>query len=235
VLGDVHRGIDHGRRSGDVGRGLRAVGWERVAGQAVQVALAVLILLVLPSPLRAAMPDALAIGVAALAGAVLVARFVSRGRSRLLRTVADDLRAAVFARHAWPGVVLASMVVVSGHVATFLIAARAVGSTTSTWHLVPLAVLALLAMAVPLNIGGWGPREGIAAWAFAAAGLGADRGVAAATVYGVLVFAACLPGAAVLVLAALRRRTTIMHEPSPERGSVQDHERMMSAGSGARG
>ncbi len=234
VLGDVHRGIDHGRHTGDVGRGLRAVGWERAAGQSVQLALAVLVLVALPSPVRAAMPDALAIGVAGAVGAVLAVRFVSRRGSRLLHVAGADLRAALLTGHAWPGVVLASVVVVTGHVATFVIAARAVGSTASASHLVPLAMLALLAMAVPLNVGGWGPREGVAAWAFAAAGMGADRGVAAATVYGVLVFAACLPGAAVLLLAALRR-PMIMHAPSPGRGSVLDHDGMMPAGSGARG
>ena len=37
------------------------------------------------------------------------------------------------------------------------------------------------------------------AWAFAAAGLGASLGVATAVVYGVMVFVASLPGAAVLV------------------------------------
>ena len=45
-------------------------------------------------------------------------------------------------------------------------------------------MLVLLAMVVPLNVGGWGPREGVAAWAFAAAGWGAAQGVAAATAYG---------------------------------------------------
>ena len=36
VVGDVHRGVSHGRDVGDVGRGLRAVAWERSAGQVVQ-------------------------------------------------------------------------------------------------------------------------------------------------------------------------------------------------------
>src|SRR4051812_49404497 len=36
VVGDVHRGISHGRDVSDVGRGLRAVAWERFAGQVVQ-------------------------------------------------------------------------------------------------------------------------------------------------------------------------------------------------------
>ena len=56
VVGDVHRGISHGRDTSDVGRGLRAVAWERSAGQAVQVVLTVTVLLVAPSPVRAAMP-----------------------------------------------------------------------------------------------------------------------------------------------------------------------------------
>ena len=60
-------------------------------------------------------------------------------------------------------------------------------------------------MAVPMNIAGWGPREGVAAWAFGAAGLGAAQGVATAVVYGVMVLVASLPGAVVLVAAWLRR------------------------------
>src|ERR1700760_1496537 len=56
VVGDVHRGFSHGRDAGDVGRGLRAVAWERLAGQVVQVLLTVVFLLALPSPVHAAMP-----------------------------------------------------------------------------------------------------------------------------------------------------------------------------------
>jgi glycosyltransferase 2 family protein len=55
------------------------------------------------------------------------------------------------------------------------------------------------------NVGGWGPREGVTAWAFAVAGLGASVGVATAVVYGVMVFVASLPGAAVLLAAWVRR------------------------------
>ena len=51
VLGDVHRGLRHGRDTDDLGRGLRAVAWERSAGQAVQLVVALAVLL-LPSPAR---------------------------------------------------------------------------------------------------------------------------------------------------------------------------------------
>jgi glycosyltransferase 2 family protein len=58
------------------------------------------------------------------------------------------------------------------------------------------------------SIGGWGPREGAAAWVFGAAGLGAQLGVETAVVYGVLVLVSSLPGAAVLVVAWFREDST---------------------------
>ena len=93
----------------------------------------------------------------------------------------------------------ASTVAVAGHTVAFLVAARTVGSTASLGELLPLALLVLLAMGIPTNVAGWGPREGAAAWAFGAAGLGASQGVATAVVYGVMVFVASLPGALVLL------------------------------------
>ena len=69
--------------------------------------------------------------------------------------------------------------------------------------MVPIALIVMLAAALP-NVGGWGPREGVTAWVFGAAGLHAQQGVAAAVVYGVLVLGASLPGAAVLIVAWLR-------------------------------
>ena len=65
--------------------------------------------------------------------------------------------------------------------------------------MLPLALLVLLAMGVPANIAGWGPREGVAAWAFGVAGLSVAQGVSAAVVYGVMVLVASLPGAGVLI------------------------------------
>jgi uncharacterized membrane protein YbhN (UPF0104 family) len=209
VLGDVHRAVRHGRDAGDVGRGLRAVGWERCAGQVVQAAVALILLAALPSPVRSSMPVVVAAVAVGVLGAVLALRArPRRGASRwarALRAAGGDIRHGLLARRAWPGIVLASVMVVAGHAVTFLIAARTAGSTASPVRILPLAMLVLLVMALPTNIGGWGPREGAAAWLFGAAGLGTGLGVAAATVYGVMVLAASLPGAAVLVVAALRR------------------------------
>ena len=52
VLGDVHRAVTHGRRSGDVVLGLRAVAWERLCGQVIQAVVTVVVLLTLTSPVR---------------------------------------------------------------------------------------------------------------------------------------------------------------------------------------
>lgn len=111
VLGDVHRGIRHGREVGAAGRGIRAVAWERSAGQLVQVMVALPVLLVLPSPVRAYVP-ALATGVVAAAlGLVLVGRHLSRGRSlraRALRTAAADLRGGLLTARTLLGTALVS-------------------------------------------------------------------------------------------------------------------------------
>jgi uncharacterized membrane protein YbhN (UPF0104 family) len=203
VLGDVHRGVRHGRDVDDVGRGLRAVFWERAAGQAVQVALALLVLAALPSPMRSTLPLLLT-AVAAVGAIVLAVRVVLRRRpGPWLRRMRADVQAGLLAPRSWPGVFAASAVVVAAHTATFILAARTAGVDASVSRLVPLGLVALLAASVPANVGGWGPREGVAAWAFAAAGLGAAQGVAAATVYGVLVFAASLPGVGVLLAPRL--------------------------------
>ncbi|MEO7350425.1 MAG: lysylphosphatidylglycerol synthase transmembrane domain-containing protein [Marmoricola sp.] len=216
VLGDVERGVRHGRDAGDTVRGLRAVAWERLAGQVVQVALALFLLLLLPSSFRSSMPLVATAVVGCALAVVLLGRVVPQGvslRARVVRAARADLRGALLARQAWPGIVFASSVAVVGHTVTFLVAARTAGSTASLSELLPLALLVLLAMGLPANFAGWGPREGAAAWAFGAAGLGADQGVAAAVVYGVMVLVASLPGAVVLVAQWLRRER-VAQEPA---------------------
>ena len=207
VAGDVHRGVRHGREVDDVGRALRAVVWERGAGQVVQVVLAICVLMVLPSPVHASMPFVAGAALAIVLGVVLVGR-VRGGASRWARlrnAVVTDVRRGVLRRGALPAIVLASLLVAIGHVATFLIAARTAGATAPISRLLPLALVAVLATALP-NVGGWGPREGVTAWVFAAAGLGAALGAATAVTFGVLVLAASVPGALVLVAERLPRR-----------------------------
>jgi glycosyltransferase 2 family protein len=204
VVGDVHRGISHGRNVRDVSLALRAVAWERTAGQVVGAVVIVAVLVALPSPVRLSIPLVAVALVAAVIAVVLIGRArLGEGRSRLAqvrRAIAGDVRDALLTRRAWPAIALASVLVVIGHAVTFVIAARTAGTTAPISQLFPLALLAMLAMVLP-SVAGWGPREGATAWAFAAAGLGAEPGVATAVVYGVMVLVASLPGALVLVTA----------------------------------
>ena len=146
VLGDVQLGLEHGRDVGDVGRSLRAVGWERSAGQVVQMVLTAVVLLAMPSPVRSSAP----VIAAALAAVSLVAVVVSRmlprrGPSRWARTVrgaAADLRHGLGARRAWPGIAFAWAVVAAGHTTMFVIAAKTAGTTASPYDLAPGAARA---------------------------------------------------------------------------------------------
>jgi uncharacterized membrane protein YbhN (UPF0104 family) len=226
VLGDVHRAVRHGRQEGDVGRGVRAVVLERVAGQVVTIGVAVPVLLARPALIPARFHSAVTItGVvvvglaAALAAlAILVGRRGTRGCSAWRRASSaslGDLRRGLLARDAWPGVVALSVLTFAGHLALFLVAARTAGSTAPVTKLLPLMVLALLAMGLPVNVGGWGPREGVTALAFGAAGLGAAQGLTTAVVYGVLALVASLPGALVLLRPIVAARRTKLAVPGP--------------------
>lgn len=187
VLGDVDRAVQHGREAGALGRGLRSVVWDRVSGQVVQVALAVLAALLLPQPLRSLVLWC-GLGVAVVVAAVLL--LPAGIGPALLR----ELRRVPAAAGVWPRVVLLSALAAGGHVVVFLVAARAAGVDAPLTDLVPLALVVLVAAAVPLNVAGWGPREGAAAWAFAEAGLGSAAGVEVSVTFGVLALVATLPG-----------------------------------------
>jgi uncharacterized membrane protein YbhN (UPF0104 family) len=213
VLGDVHRAVQNGHDTGDVGRGVRAVVLERTGGQLAILAVGVGVLLTDPTLIGQVIGDlvppqaAIALGVLAVIAAVVVlatSSHLPRWREALARTMVD-IRRSLLSSRSWPAVVLLSVATLAGHLSLFIVAARSAGSTASVGQLLPLLVLALIAMGLPLNVGGWGPREGVAALAFAAAGLGATQGVTTAVVYGVLTLISALPGAAVLVLRRVQR------------------------------
>ncbi|MGN6428435.1 MAG: lysylphosphatidylglycerol synthase transmembrane domain-containing protein [Leifsonia sp.] len=210
VLGDVHRAVDHGR-GGARAAAARAVALERVTGQAVQLAIAAVVLLWAGAAFAGTLLPALATGLAALvltagAATLLAARASGRVRTALRREAAE-LRAGLGSVATVAQAVTASVVVCACHVATFAVAASAVGARATAPTMLALGVVVLLAASLPLNIGGWGPREGAAGWAFAVAGLGADAGVATATLFGVLALLSVAPGALVAAVApAVRRR-----------------------------
>lgn len=174
ILGDVHRAVRHGQATGALGRSVRAVWWERVTGQLVQLALAAVSVVVLMRD--AAVPWWLL----PLASVVVVA--VVAGR-----------------RPTWLPVVVASLLATAGYVLMVLVATSAAGVTAPLGSLIPVAVVMLAGSAIPTNVAGWGPREGAAAWAFSSIGVGVDQGVTVSVVYGVMTLVAALPGVAVLL------------------------------------
>jgi uncharacterized membrane protein YbhN (UPF0104 family) len=219
VLGDVHRAVGYGRQIGDVGRGVRVVAIERVTGQLaiIVVGLGVLV---------ASRPDLLGVLLPGRLGAVgwltaVVVAVAAVGTARVprvraaLRSVVADARSGALSRSTWPGLLALSVVALAGYLALFVVAARSAGAQASVRELLPLLVLGLLAMALPLNIGGWGPREGVMAVTFGAVGLGAAQGLTTAVVYGVLSLIACLPGAVVLLLPTLAARSRRLPAPAP--------------------
>lgn len=215
VLGDVHRAVSHGHQSGDLGRGVRAVMLERFAGQVVLVAVGVVAFLARP-----ALRFEVASGPVVITALVVLAVVCSLCLRipvvrRAVATFWWDARIGLFSRRTLPPVVITSVVTVVGHVSLFLLAARVAGSEAPVGTLLPLLVLALLVMALPINVGGWGPREAFLAVAFAATGLDAAQGLATSVIYGVFAMVASLPGVFVL----LRRR-----------GSAQDRQAFAERG-----
>jgi len=191
VVGDVHRAVAH--------RTVRSVVVERVLGQAVQVAAALLVLLVAwPAGIA---PSTSVLAAAAAGGILLLAVLV------LVLTERGWLDVEVV-----PAVLGLSALAAAGHATVFLVAAHAVGVDAADGTLVALAFVVLVAAAIPANVAGWGPREGAAAWVFALVGLGAATGAAVATAYGVLSLIATLPGVALLLV----RRGTSDEEPVRE-------------------
>ena len=211
VVGDVHRALCHGRYAGDLSRSVRAVVLERLAGQAVLALTAAALLFALPAALLG--PGLRAVGMSAGVVAVLAAGAavgLAAGRERrprwwrALRAAVADARTGLWSHRA--EVLALSAAALVGYVALFLAAARLAGVSAPLPQLVPLVVLALLAMSLPINVGGWGPREAVTALAFGAAGLGAEQGVTVSVVYGLLALVAALPGALVLLVRALQGR-----------------------------
>lgn len=183
VGGDVVRAW---RSREGAGRGWRgsagAVLSERASGTAVLLAAATLVL-VGPRPLA---------GVIA-AGAAVAAWAVARP---WLRVLSARERLAVWGH---------SAVALGALLALVVVAAQAVGTPGGPTVALSLGVALLAGMSVPVNLGGWGPREAAGALAAAAAGLPAGEGLALAAGYGLLAAVSVLPGVVVLVLSGSPR------------------------------
>lgn len=215
ILGDAHRAYDHGRRDDRLALAARAVVVERLAGQLVQALLTLAVLatvavLAPPSPVVWLSLGVAGVGLAAVAAAAAfpgVRRAIGR-ELRLLRPLLKRPRAVV-------EIVAASVVAVVALVGLFVVAGLAVGTGRAPTELAMIALIVLGAAAIPVNVGGWGPREAAGAAAFALIGVGAGVGVAASTAFGVLAMIGVAPGAAVLVGGGIQALRTARRRRSP--------------------
>ncbi|WP_431279233.1 lysylphosphatidylglycerol synthase transmembrane domain-containing protein [Leifsonia poae] len=214
VVGDVQRAVDHGRNADSVAKAARAVVVERTVGQVVQLGLTVVVLAFFGAEYEGFLFPVIGIGLAALAVGALAATVASARFRRALRHEVVEVRAGLGSPAVSAQVVGASIVVVACHVATFAVATTAVGVNVPPVQVVTLAIVVLLAASIPLNVGGWGPREGVAGWAFAVAGFGASAGVSAATLFGVLAIISIVPGVIVTRLASVSSRRNHRDRPT---------------------
>ncbi len=137
------------------------------------------------------------------------------GRTPLATTLAF-LGGAVLVAILWPGLrrlqarallrALGASVLMWGSLMTLFVYA----GTTSVPGLtvaeaVPLGAVCLAAMAIPLNVGGWGPRESVTAIAAMVWGLPMVDGVTAAATYGVLALVGAVPGGVLVLVDAARQ------------------------------
>jgi uncharacterized membrane protein YbhN (UPF0104 family) len=214
VLGDVHRAVSAGDSPKGIRQSARSVAIERSAGQVVQLIITLVVLAFLGAEFEGYFLAALGIGIGLVAVALLVTRGASVRARAALAHEAHELRTGLGSVKTSLRVAIASVVVAACHVATFTIATAAVGARVPPLPMLTLAFVVLLGASIPLNIGGWGPREGIAGWAFALAGFGASAGVSASTLFGALTIIAVAPGAIVTVVSAVRRRRAPGAPPS---------------------
>ncbi|MCP3425004.1 hypothetical protein NBM05_02890 [Rothia sp. AR01] len=94
----------------------------------------------------------------------------------------------------------------AGFLAMFALSCAAIAPQVAGADVPGLGAITLGGMSVPLNVGGWGPREGAAAFGFGLLGYPGGVGLSVSVGYGVLALASTLPGAAVLVSRLARRR-----------------------------
>ncbi|MFN3689174.1 YbhN family protein [Salinarimonas sp.] len=215
VAGDAIRAVRN-RETGADGEPrwraiVRSVALERAAGQTVFFATTLLGLALAPLTLARALPDRLEIAVAVpIAIAILIvlalvaiARRGPRPVRAALANLGPDIAEAFLRRGALPVQFGLSALIVAAYLGVFALcgAALSIELPLAVW--LTIAPLVLVAMLVPVSVGGWGLREGAAAALFPLVGVDAALGLAVAILYGLTSLAGALPG---LVLALRARR-----------------------------
>ncbi|HSP26260.1 MAG TPA: lysylphosphatidylglycerol synthase transmembrane domain-containing protein [Saliniramus sp.] len=192
---------------------LRSVVLERAAGQVAFFVIAIGGLLAWPLLLPASVPEdveaLVAVPVLIFAAlAAIVAFAAMRGPKRIrgaLTDIGPDIRNVFVRRGAWFYQAGLSLTIVSSYIAVFVVAGAALGVAIPPIGWFTIVPMVLLAMLIPISIGGWGLREGAAAALFPLVGIDASLALAVAILYGLINLAGSLPGLWVFVATRARR------------------------------
>ena len=230
VLGDVARAWRQVRSQVRVqapgGPAVRAVVFERLSAQAVMTTVAGVSLLFLPVTVAPGSRPVM-IGAGLLVGGLVVTMVVWMRRQSSGWSLFGPVLAEVGAAHLTPGAFAAQLasavVVVATYLATYLLAARAVGVETPLPVLLPLVAPVLMSMLVPVTVAGWGLREGAAAVLWGAVGLTAADGVVVSVAYGLLVLVGSVPGALFLTVGLRRERAGVRRPGESAQIQVEQH------------
>ncbi len=234
VLGDAGRAA-RSRHQAGLGPATGAVIVERTIGQLAMLAtLGAGFAVTVAAPGGLEWPQGIAITVAAvvsgfwmlvLALAVGARRVRPEPGSRLARII-DGLRRCL----AEPRVARAQVVLSAGTtlciLAAFACCAAAIGAPLSLAASVAVVPLVLLAMLLPISIGGWGVREGAAVALLPIAGMTGAEAFATSAAFGLMALIAALPGFVAIWTSGRAQRVEIvpgsegtrMRHPSPNAG-----------------
>ena len=202
VLGDIARVARSSQPAGWLSA-TQAVVIERLAGQVglLFVFLGSLALVII-FPVGLSLPSWLLVAIGlVLAGLILFATFVAalgrRNDSSLGRFLAEawsKLRLTLFAKRVFWLQAILSLSTAFLNVSAFIVSAWAIGAEIDLLASFVVIPIVLLAMLVPLTIGGWGVREALAAGLFPIIASNPTEGLAASVAFGLVFLFASMPG-----------------------------------------
>ena len=201
VVGDAGRAVRARDQAGLFASG-QAVVFERLAGQLGLIAILIpglAITLVFPglqdwpnwlvAPVSVGMASAAAV----VFGVYAVTR-LSHPVALLLQRSTVTFRHAVTGRSVWRQQSALSLATAVCNIAAFACCAAALGIPLPFLAAITLVPLILFAMVLPLSVGGWGLREGVAAILFPAIGASMIEGLATSVAFGIVLLISVLPG-----------------------------------------
>lgn len=194
VTGDIARAF-RARRDVDLKTAALSVALERLLGQ-----IAIFSILGLGLAMALLIPGGVVWGPLAWVFLAGLVTFASLGVVLSRRGgVAGRAVAAIAALQKRPELLVHAVLASACVIISFFASARATGTTIPPEGWATVIPLILIAMLVPLSVGGWGWREGAAAALFPLFGATSGAGVAAGVAYGGAILVSSLPAAMIML------------------------------------